>query len=334
MRRWLAATVRVSLLTLLAVPAGAAPKSAAPRVRIAPIAAFDSMPIRLAQPGSWSPRGTRLVLQRELNQLWVLDASQPERRPRRVYDTTDWIRWYGWSPDGEWLLLISGDPSERNDRMLIAVPAGGGRPDTLRAEQDIVEAFWGSDGRVHYRVQYDWHDLPPPERWKPAAWFVPRPVPWITGEKLMLTLGPRAGAYDQPAHLGTFKHDTRMIVMLDALPDGSRWLLRMSHDTTGAVRLVDGRGKTLLDVLRLRHSPQPTAIDADTQLIVGYSGDGGGGEQGWTHTWLEAADGGGRWTAKIAGGDGGSDPQMSREGSFIAWGTAAGTRVGQLVVEQ
>jgi hypothetical protein len=125
-----------------------------------------------------------------------------------------------------------------------------------------------------------------------------------------------------------------MIVMLDALPDGSRWLVRMSHDTTGAVRVANGRGGTALDLRRVARDVMPTSLDADAGLIVGFSGEGGGGEQGWTRTWLVAVDGGGRWTAKIAGGDGGSDPQMSREGSFIAWRTAAGTRVGQLVVEK
>ncbi|MGH7731044.1 MAG: hypothetical protein ACRENJ_07325 [Candidatus Eiseniibacteriota bacterium] len=59
----------------------AARAEGAPRVRIVPIPAFDAMPLELAQPGSWSPRGTRLVLRRDQKQLWVLDASQPDRRP-------------------------------------------------------------------------------------------------------------------------------------------------------------------------------------------------------------------------------------------------------------
>lgn len=325
MARW--ARVFVVVCITWAIPPAL---EAAPRVRIVPIPAFDAMPLELGQPGSWSPRGTRLVLRRELKQLWVLDVSQPDRRPEKVYDTNEWIRSYGWSPDGEWLQLVVGDPSPNNDRMLVAVPLGG-RPDTLITGTDIVEAFWGSDGRLHYRVGYEWKSVPPPARWKPAAWFVPRPVPFISGQRLTLSLGPNPGGPHPPAHLGTFKDDTRMFVVDDALPDGSQWIMHFYEDTIGAWRLVNGRGGTVLDLSRFR--VMPTAIDRDTGMIVGFWGEGPGGESGWTRTWLKAIDGRGRWSATIDGGDGGSHPQMSREGSFIAYRGRLGTGVGQLVVE-
>ncbi|MGH7730872.1 MAG: hypothetical protein ACRENJ_06425, partial [Candidatus Eiseniibacteriota bacterium] len=71
----------------------------------------------------------------------------------------------------------------------------------------------------------------------------------------------------------------------------------------------------------------------DTGMIVGFCGEGEGGESGWTRTWLKAVDGRGRWAATIGGGDGGSHPQMSREGSLIAYRVGTNTRIGQLVVE-
>ncbi|MGH7731043.1 MAG: hypothetical protein ACRENJ_07320, partial [Candidatus Eiseniibacteriota bacterium] len=125
-----------------------------------------------------------------------------------MYDTSEWIRSCGWSPDGEWLLLVVGDPNPHNHRTLVAVPLGG-RPDTLLTRTDILGAFWGSDGRIHFRVGYDWKSAPPPARWKPATWFVRRPVPFISGERLALSLGPNPGGRHPPAHLGTFKGDTR-----------------------------------------------------------------------------------------------------------------------------
>jgi len=316
-------------LALLAVVPATAAKAPAPRIRVVPVAGYDAMPLTLDPGGAWSPRGTLLALRRDLHQIWVLDASRPGRRPQKVYDTGQWIRSYGWSPDGGWLLLVVGDPGPTNERMLVAASLAGA-VDTLRRE-DLLAAFWGSDGSIHYQVGNEWRQSLPPAGWKPPAAFVPRPVPVIGGEHLALTLGTGAPGARPPLHVGTFMDDTRRVIVMDALPDGSRQLVSISEDTSAALRVVDDRGRTVTDLRRAGF--WPTSIDGDSRMIVGHAGEGGGGEQGPTRTWLVAADRDGRWTTRIAGSEGGTDPQMSREGSFIAFAVGKGTRVAQLVVE-
>lgn len=132
--------------------------------------------------------------------------------------------------------------------------------------------------------------------------------------------------------VGTYFTSTGEVRVLDALPDGSRALVSVSGKMRGARRLVDGRGRSLLDLGRAGIRFQPTAISGDGGLIAGFAGESDG-EGGWTRTWLEAADAGGRWSALVTGGEDGQAPQMSREGTYVAFSAAKGTTIGRLVVE-
>jgi len=107
----------------------------------------------------------------------------------------------------------------------------------------------------------------------------------------------------------------------------------VSADTSGTRRLVDERGRTLLDLREARVRFESTAISSDGGLIVGYTGDGWIGESGWARTWLEATDATGTWTVKVEGGEGGEAPQLSREGCFVAFRSGRATRIGRLEVE-
>lgn len=323
--------VVVAGLGVAAAGAGAQPAwTPEPHVRIAPIVTLDSL--WLPNPGAWSPRGVCLALRRGPNQLWVFDASRPKTPPRMLYDARQWIRSATWSPDGEWLLLLIGDANAFDLRTLVAVPLTAGGPDTLRAGETMLRAVWGPDGLVYFRTPHEWLELPPPSRWKPTTAFHVQPAKAIdTGEGLAVTLGPPDPR--QPYELvcfGTFRQDTRMVSILEALPDLSRLLVRISEDTTGVTELVDGHGQALT---RLGAAFEPTALSSDGRLIVGSDTDLDPKHGGYNHSWLVAADAAGHWTTMIAGGDGGSAPQMSREGSVIAYTARRGTRVARLTVE-
>jgi hypothetical protein len=319
------------VLAIAVVPGavGAAPATDAPHVRITPLASLDSM--WTANAGAWSPGGTWLAVRRGITQLWVVDAASQRPRPRMLYDAGQWIRSYGWSPDGTWLLLLIGDANPTNLRTLVAVPLAGRGADTLRTG-DMLRAFWGSDGLVYFRTPSEWLELSAPARWKPTTSFTARPTKAIeAGPGLAIRLGPAGGPRSELVCFDTFRQDTRMIRVLEAHPDGSRLLVAVSEDTTGITELVDGDGQRLLDFRQAGIRFEPSGLSADGRLIVGFAVDVQG--EGWSRSWLEAADVGGHWSTRIAGGDGGQAPQMSREGLFIAFGTSRGTKVARLVVE-
>jgi len=303
----------------------------APHVRItAPIVTLDSLGID--DGGAWSPHGAWLALRRGMNQLWLVDPAARHPRPRLLYDEGQWIRSYRWSPDGAWLLLLIGDADPTNLRTLVAVPLDGSGVDTLRTG-DILHAFWGSDGQIYFQTASEWLELPPPARWKPTTAFSVRPMKAIAaGRGLAIRIGPPDAhtAYEL-VRVGTFRQDTRTIQILDVRPDGSRLLVGVSEDTSGVTELVDGDGQPLLDLRQAGIRFEPSSLSADGRLVVGYSSDLKG--EGWSRTWLEAADTGGRWSTKIAGGDGGGWPQMSRDESFIAFRKGRGTTVARLTVE-
>lgn len=315
--------------------AGGDARIAAPRVRIEPVATFDSLGLTLDEPGSWSPRGTRLALRRDTNQVWVFDAARPATPPRLVHDAGQRIRFSGWSPDGGWLVLLLGDSDPRTVNTLVAVPLEGGRPDTLRTEANIWFAFWGPDGSIYYRVPHAWPDVPPPHRWRPHASFVARPP-------LALDLGPGLNLWFGRVHprrfhelvcFLTFRQDGLSLRVIDALPDGSRFLVSISEATSAAVRLVDGKGGTLLDLREAGIQFRPSSISGDGRWIVGSAAEAVP-EVDLPETRLEAADAEGRWVSRIEGGEACTDPQLSRSGSFIAYRTLLGTRVGRLIVER
>jgi len=314
-----------------------------PTVGLESIAAFDSLPLTLADPGSWSPRGARLVLRRQGDEVCVIDARRPRNPPQLVYAATQRIRSVGWSPDGEWLLVLSDNAKPINTALLVAIPVAGGGPDTLLSGVDIWPAAWGPDGRVHCVVDGRRRVLAPPVRWRPLESFTPRP-PMCAEIRRDLYLRLRRyqeGGPGEPILLGTYSVSGPTFAVWDALPDGSRLLVTVSDDTItryprrfpfGSQRVVDAEGLTLLDLGQTAFRLLATALSANGRLIVGFS-VGGGPEPTRARTWLEAADAGGRWSVPIAGGEGGADPQMSREGSYIAFRTGECTRVAKLVVE-
>jgi hypothetical protein len=254
-----------------------------------------------------------------------------------VYDAGQWIRMHGWSPDGGWLLLVVGDAHPENHRMLVAVPLDGGTPDTLLAGVDIWLGFWGADGLIHYRERGGWSDRPPPARWQHGQPYSGHaPLAYGLGPNLALVMGPgvggRASESQELVCFGTFREDGRQLKVIDALPNDTRFLVSVSEDTSSAVELVDGHGQSLTNLRTSGIQFEPSAISGDGRLILGFAGESAG-EGGWTRTWLEACDAGGHWSARVTGGEEGQDPQMSREGSYIAFRAAKGTQVAKLVVE-
>jgi hypothetical protein len=315
-----------------------AAREAAPRVRIDSLASVDTY--LLLERGAWSPTGARLALLEAFTGhsptgLAVFDAARPGSAPRTLYHAGQWIRSYGWSPDGTWLLVLFGNASPENRNWLVALPADGAAPETLIAGSPVWPAAWGPDGRIHVRRDGRWRAMDPPARWKAAAAFTPRRVRAADpGAGTRLRIRDHAsGSRSAPMLLGAYFASTGDVRVLDALPDGSRALVSVQDRMGGGGRVVDAGGRSLLDLRRAGIGFEPSALSSDGALIAGSSGGGGGGDQGWARTWLEVADGAGRWTAPVEGGDGGEAPQLSREGAFIAYRSGRGTRVGRLVVE-
>lgn len=324
-------------IALAPAAAGDAPKHRAPEVRLEPIGTFERHV--MLDPGAWSPTGHRLALLeapagQPPSRVALLDPAQPGAAPVELYDARQWVRSCGWSPDGTWLLVLFGSPSPDDKRWLVGVPADGTAPETLLVAGDIWPAAWGPDGAIHCRFGGRWRSLAAPARWRPADGFVPRRVRSAapaagTGLRMM---DGAPGAKGDPLLLGTYFTSTGEVRLLDALPDGSRALVMVAGKMRGAVRVVDATGRALLDLRRSGLRFQPTAISADGGLIAGFGGEGGG-ESGWSRTWLEAAAADGRWSTRVTGGENGQSPQMSREGSYVAFLAPRGTTVARLVVE-
>ncbi len=319
---------------LAAAPAWTA-RETAPRLALESVVALDGH--LLLEPGAWSPGGLRLALLetspgRTPTRVAVFDAARPGDPPRVVHDGRHWVRGLGWSPDGSWLLVLAGNPSPEGLRWLIAVPADGAPAETLLAVADLWPALWGPDGDVHARVGGRWRVLAPPARWKAAASFTPRPLRTATAGSALRVRERGPGGGGDPLVPGTYFASAGEVRTIDALPDGSRALVAVPGAMGAGLRLVDARGRTLLDLRRAGIRFMPGALSADGARILGHAGRGGGGEEGWAETWLEGAGVDGGPGVRIAGGEGGSDPQCSREGDWVAWRTARGTRVGRLVV--
>lgn len=334
---WLTCATLSPGATGSAVADTAATRSApAPEARIVPVASFDSF--WMSGPGAWSPRGLRLALMDSTTRIRVFDAARPEQPPRLVLDANAWVRSFSWSPDGEWLLVITGEPSPDNRRVLLAVPVSGGPPDTLRNQSELWPAVWGPDGRIHYWSGRRRFALDPPARWVPAKGTrLHEPPVLAVAEDLSLRLrhwAPAPG--EEPLLFGAdFMAGGEVgIRLVDRLPDGSRSLIGVSRDTLARWLIVDGDGRTVTDLRTAGLDFQPTGLSADGRLLAGFTGRWEGGEGSWTDTWLRVADSGGAWNATIVGGEGGLGPQFSRDGMLLAYmdRASSGTRVGRLVL--
>jgi hypothetical protein len=308
---------------------------AAPRVRFVPIAAFDSL--RIPGFGAWSPRGQRLALADSTTRICVFDAARPERPPRMVLDARSWVRSFSWSPDGEWLLVITGDPRPDNQVVLMAVPVDGGTPDTLRAQSELWPAVWGPDGRIHYRSGRRRFTLEAPAGWVPSAGTRLHDPPVLeVADDLSLRFrhwSPAPGEEPLLPGADVTVGGVVRVRLIDMLPDGSRALVGVSRDTMARWRIVDADGATLTDLQRAGIAFQPTALSADGRLLAGFTGRWEG-EAGWTRTELTIADANGGWVSAIEGTEDGVGPQLSRTGMLVAFLSRAsgGTRVGRLVV--
>ncbi|MBI3539738.1 MAG: hypothetical protein HY076_05650, partial [Candidatus Eisenbacteria bacterium] len=284
--------------------------------------------------GAWSPRGARLALIGPEDRVYVVDAEHAERGPRRVCAPAGPVRWVSWSPDGTWLSLTAGPDS---DQVALAMPAEGGAADTLLRHAAIRASAWGRDGRIYCWIGAHRRALDPPARWTGAGGASAPPAIEVTdslevrlrswnpgpGEELLLT-GVTVTIRIDRDHPVTVRP-------MDVLPDGSRALIGLARDSTARWLLVDGDGRTRLDLRHAGLAFQPTGIGGGGAWVAGFTGRWLGGA--WRDARIVIADGAGRWTAPIAGAASGLGPQCARAGGFIAFlePISGATRVGRIV---
>ncbi len=328
---WALATPRAPGAT--APPAGAAPAAVAPRVRCVPIASFDSL--ALIGPGAWSPRGQRLALCSPAA-LYVFDAARPAAAPRVVLRSDGSILAFSWSPDGLWLAAAIGDPRPGEETALVAVDAAGGKPIVLIRGEQIRPVAWGPDGRIYCWTGRRRHVLDPPSAWRRAVTMtlVDPPVVEVAGD-LSLRLrhwAPHPGEETILPGADLKSADGTRVTLLDLLPDGSRYLVGISRDSTAHWRIVDGDGRTVSDLRERGLAFQPTSLSGDGRMVAGFIGRWEG-ERGWSGTELRIADADGAWVEPVAASGAGRGPQLSRVGGLVAYTATpdGATRVGRLV---
>ena len=338
------AAVAIAAACLISPPVGRPAEAVAkdgrkpgapPTARFYAIAAFDSLDI--VGPGAWSPRGERLALRCWTSALYVWDARRPSRQPLQVLRAAEAIHSVSWSPDGSWLVawVAGAEPQART--AIIAARATGGAEVVMSEEAGIRGAAWGPDGRIYAWIGRRHRAMDPPAAWRPPAGLRLAPPPVLeVADDLSLRLrhwAPAPG--EEPLLAGA---DLRAAVgtratLMDLLPDGSRYLIGLSRDTTATWLVVDADGRTVSDLRRSGLSFQPTSLSSDGRLVVGFSGRWGR-DAGWVGTGLRVADAGGAWVIPVAGTGEAMAPQLSRSGGFIAFSDRerGGTSVGRMVL--
>jgi hypothetical protein len=297
------------------------------------LGAYDTL--QMAGAGAWSPHGARLALIGPGERVYVVDAERPSAPPSRVAAPEGPVRGLSWSPDGTWLAVVAGPDT---DQTVLAVPAAGGRPDTLVRHAALRAAGWAPDGRIYCWVGVHRRALDPPPRWKGASSAAVPPVVEVTdsldmrlrrwapgGAEEVLLTGIVVQLRIDPVHPVTVR-------AVDMLPDGSRSLVGLARDSTARWLVVGPEGRTLLDLRAAGYAFQPTTLSADGRWIGGFTGQWRNGH--WQGTRLVVAGVADRWTAPIAGTGAGLGPQFSRSGSYIAFlePVSGATRIGRLSV--
>jgi hypothetical protein len=299
------------------------------RVEFREIRVFPKHSFALGEP--WSPTHDRLVL-RGRDGLSVFDASNPKAGLRQVHNGVRVFE-VSWSPDGDWLLLVIGDPDPIDSRTLVVVPWRGGSPDTLVSGVTFFPSTWGSDGRVAYVTGSDVHWIMPPHGSSPRRRGLRDAPSMVVSNRVR----GRAGVqWVRPGRLKTEPLTTPLrglhLLIVDAVPHLGRYLIQGVAADSPSVVILDTRGEIVADLGALGIPFDPSGLSADGALIVGYKTIEGVDDIKSSSMYVGSSSG--SWWAQVGNVPSALKTRFSRVRNTIAYEElSGGVHVGVLKVE-
>lgn len=297
-----------------------------------------TVPGRYGSYSPWSPSAPIFAYSDDKGVV-VLDVAQSPPKTVRVVRGADAD--CTWSPDGGWLLART--PPRRRDAQgaaLVVVPAAGGA-ETIVADDVLVSDFtWAADGTIYY---WDYqspraHAIKPPAAWARdhRGAFDSRPILVFVfgrGAPAAAYFDVRSGTAARP--LAALASLPRSVLRADGFPDG-RLLVCVSGDIEGGPGtnyIFDSSGKTAgrVPATLAGGAFAATSVSSDGKIIAGEQvADADDGILS-ARLHLRAVDG--AWNASVDGVEWGTNPRLSRVGSWLAFTDADGNaHVGTLAL--
>lgn len=332
---WLQCAALVPFTAWAAVPAGTG-ATGVQAPRSAQFVERATVSGRYGTYSPWSPTSP-LFAYVDPRGIYVLDIEKPSMEPVLIARGADSD--CTWSPDGGWILARTPARGRHAEgAALVVVPAGGGVETVLVDGALISDFVWAADGAIYY-----W-DYTSPKAQKldpPADWTSARPAKLTARPTLVFEFGtgmPRATLFaaQSPAPtvaIVSVASFPRSVLRADGFPDG-RLLVRVMSDTEGGTAtnlIVDATGKTQSRVRAAWDDGNfsATSVSANGGFLAGEQAAGGDDVITASKLFLVAADS--AWHLPIAGVEWGTDPRLSRFGSYIAYTDLEGNaHVGQL----
>lgn len=244
-----------------------------------------------------------------------------------------------WSPDGGWILARTPARGRTAEgAALVVVPAGGGGEIVLLDGALISDFVWAADGAIYY---WDYTSPKAQRVDPPTAWSQSRPAKLSARPALVFEFGggvPRAALFaaqnpGPTVPIASAANFPRSVLRADGFPDG-RLLVRVMSDTEGGAPtnlIVDATGRTQSRTRAAWDDGNfsATSVSMDGTFLAGEQAAGGDHVITDSKLFLVAADG--AWHVPVTGVEWGTDPRLSRFGSYLAYTDADGNaHVGML----
>jgi len=324
------ALAMVPLVALSFSPKPSADSAGRPsRVEFREVRVFPHHFLAYGQP--WSPTHERLVMQGGEG-LSVYDATRPQSGLHQIFKGA-WVRQVTWSPDGDWLLLVIGDPNPTNTRTLIAVPWQGGTPDTLVEDEAFFPAIWASDGNVAYLTGSIVHWIRPRHGSDPPP-MDPRDAPSLVtrhGEGGMNLQWIRPGKLEtEPLAIPVRGYH---ILIADAVPRLGRYLIRGIAADSASMLILNAHGGIDADLGAAGIPFEPSGLSGDGSLVIGYKEIDDGHTISSSKMYVASSRG--AWSARVEKVNAAVKACFARTGRTIAYEDpiVGGVHVGSLSFE-
>ena len=305
----------------------------------------------LPSRNAWSPSGATLVYREaESARLTAFDVLLPDRGSWPVLDRL--VGPLMWSPDGRWLLgrYRTGNGALTTQHLL-AFSLSGGEAVHLVEARTIFGFFWGQNGTIYYCLE----DAPKlAAASPPASWLEEASGPAGAGEQIVVLPGTWKGMHPRgwPSRVVTSAGEPPAIhpfpaasdsitrfVMQDLFPDG-RFLTTVFTRSGGRIVVMDFEGHVTrsfpssmekTDDGLFRTSFHPSSVSSDGAFLVGHRTVEDGHFVHECSTLVAGVEG--DWLVPLTDAPGGINPQLSREGFFVAIPDCHESRIHVGVIE-
>lgn len=303
-----------------------------PTVRFIQLAKLDGY--RLDETG-WSPRASLLGVRGTDGGFYVWDASRPEHSPKKILESIR-VRSASWSPVGDRLLFVIGEPNLKDLRTLLAVSADGARVDTLLEEVAFWPAKWASDGSIYYRSDGRVHRME-----ALAAWSVPESIraqkapTFLMGkDPAFLGLGLGRVTPDSSEEVALSRLNSRLtgdhLLLKDEALSTGRYLVVVTG-RNAATLILDGMGAIVVETGWA--CGYPSSMTPDGRLLAGEAADLAPRKGGFSSATVYISDTKAKWCTALTNAEDGTNPQLARTDSLIAYdGLHGGVLVGRLEI--